>query len=236
LCLAVEYGIEVIVKLRVIIGILLAAGAVALAGQEIVTAERYLEQVSQVYAGFKDYEANIVIRQGGADQSGVISHRLPSFLRIDFSSPANQVLVFIGDALHVYLPEYRAVLTQSVNGAAAGGAGLATAAGLALMRRNYAAAYVTGPEPTPLDGGGQMAVKLRLTRRFGSEGFRELTLSIDPTTRYIRRIEGITVTNSQVRFDFSNIKTNQGIPEQRFLYDLPANANQYNNFLLRDNG
>jgi outer membrane lipoprotein-sorting protein len=216
---------------------LLAAVAVAAMGQEIVTAERYLEQVSQVYAGFKDYEANIVIRQGGSDQSGVISHRLPSFLRIDFSSPANQVLVFNGDALHVYLPEYRAVLSQSVN-STAGGAGLATAAGLSLMRRNYAAAYVTGPEPVPLDGGGggQMAVRLRLTRRFGSEGFRELTLSIDPATQYIRRIEGVTVTNSQVRFDFSNIKTNQGIPEQRFLYDLPANANQYNNFLLRDNG
>jgi outer membrane lipoprotein-sorting protein len=212
--------------------------ACLLGAQEIITAERYLEQVSELYATFKDYEARIVIRSGNTEQSGTVSHKLPALLRIDFSSPATQVLVFNGDALTVYLPEHRAALSQTVSGGAAGsgGAGLATAAGLTLMRRNYAASYVTGPEPVPLEGSQDEAVvRLRLTRRFGSEGFRELVLNIAPDTKLIRRIEGHTVTDNRVRFDFTNIRTNQSIPDSRFEYTLPANANQYNNFLLRDN-
>jgi outer membrane lipoprotein-sorting protein len=79
-----------------------------------------------------------------------------------------------------------------------------------------------------------MAVRLRLTRRNVSEGFREIILYVNPQTHLIRRIEGRTIAEGLVRFDFSNIKVNQGIPEQRFLYDSPASANLYNNFLFRD--
>jgi outer membrane lipoprotein-sorting protein len=77
-------------------------------------------------------------------------------------------------------------------------------------------------------------VKLRLTRRLRSEGFCEIILSIDRATLLIRRIEGRTVAEALVRFDFTNIRTNLGIPEQRFIYDSPASANVYNNFLFRD--
>jgi outer membrane lipoprotein-sorting protein len=79
-----------------------------------------------------------------------------------------------------------------------------------------------------------MVVKLRLTRRSGAENFREILLDISPATKLIRRMEGRTVTEGIVRFDFSEIAVNQGIPERRFLYDSPASANLYNNFLFRD--
>jgi outer membrane lipoprotein-sorting protein len=79
-----------------------------------------------------------------------------------------------------------------------------------------------------------MVVKIRLTRRSSSEGYREIILNVDPATRLIRRIEGRTIADSLVRFDFSRIQINQGIPEGRFLYDSPASANLYNNFLFRD--
>jgi outer membrane lipoprotein-sorting protein len=79
-----------------------------------------------------------------------------------------------------------------------------------------------------------MVVKLRLTRRLASEGFREIILSINPETRLIRRIEGRTIADALVRFDFTNIRLNVGIPELRFVYDSPASANMYNNFLFRD--
>jgi outer membrane lipoprotein-sorting protein len=104
-----------------------------------------------------------------------------------------------------------------------------------MMRRNYAAAYVTGPNPEPLESGSQeRVVKLRLTSRYGGQGFRELLLSIDPATLLIRRIAATQLSGSVIQFDFTNVKTNQGIPEQRFIYDSPASANVYNNFLFRD--
>jgi outer membrane lipoprotein-sorting protein len=207
--------------------------------QEIVTAEKYLETVSERYGGIKDYEAHVVIRSGTTDMTGQLSYRSPNFLRIDFSRPESQVIAFNGEQLTVYLPEYRAVLNQEISSshrpAAAGGASLASAQGLSLLRRNYVPAFVTSPEPAPLDEGSrEEVVKLRLTRRSVAEGFREIILSIDPETRLIRRIEGRTIADALVRFDFSNIKTNLGIPEERFIYDSPASANVYNNFMFRE--
>ncbi|MCL2127302.1 MAG: outer membrane lipoprotein carrier protein LolA, partial [Treponema sp.] len=160
-----------------------------------------------------------------------------SFLRIDFPRPADQVIVFNGELLTVYLPEYRAVLNQNITQSRrpASGASLASAQGLALLRRNYIASFVTGPDPAPLDGTqDEQAVRLRLARRNISEGFREIILSVNPATRLIRRIEGRTIADSLVQFDFTNIRTNLGIPELRFIYDSPASAYVYNNFLFRD--
>jgi outer membrane lipoprotein-sorting protein len=214
---------------------LIGAGFWRPAAQEIITAERFLESVSERYGSIRDYEARITIRSGNTDMYGKVSHLAPSFLRIDFTTPAEQVIVFNGELLTVYLPEYRAVLNQVVSAGRRPGASLASAQGLTLLRRNYACAFLTGPDPIPLEeGSGEMVVKLRLTRRLISEGFREIILSVDPAARLIRRIEGRTIADSLVRFDFSQIQTNQGIPEGRFLYDSPASANLYNNFLFRD--
>jgi len=206
--------------------------------QEIITAERYLEMVSERYGSIKDYEASIVIRSGSSEMTGNLSYLSPSFLRIDFIRPADQVIVFNGELLTVYLPEYRAVLNQNITPSRrpASGASLASAQGLALLRRNYVPSFVTGPDPVILEGSpsGEEVVKLRLARRNISEGFREIILSINPASRTIRRIEGRTIADSMVQFDFTNIRTNQGIPEMRFIYDSPASAYMYNNFLFRE--
>jgi len=204
--------------------------------QDIVTAERYLEMVSERYGGIRDYEAHIAIRSGSSDMVGNVSYLTPNFLRIDFTRPADQVIVFNGELLTVYLPEYRAVLNQNITPSRrpAAGASLASAQGLILLRRNYVPSFVTGPDPVPLEGTQERVVKLRLARRTISEGYREIILNINPTTRLIRRIEGRTIADVNVQFDFTNIRTNQGIPEMRFIYDSPASAYLYNNFLFRD--
>jgi outer membrane lipoprotein-sorting protein len=204
-------------------------------GQEIITGIKYLEMVSDTYGVIKDYEANIVIRSGNSEMTGKVSHLTPSFLLIEFSSPADQVIVFNGDLLTIYLPEYRAVLNQNINKSRRSVGQFASAQGLIMLRRGYVPSFVTGPNPEPLDANSkERVVKLRLTRSSVSEGFREIILNIDPDSKLIRRIEGQPITGSTVRFDFTNIKINQGIPEQRFIYDSPASANMYNNFLFKD--
>jgi len=208
--------------------------------QEIITADKYLESVSERYINIRDYEAQVVIRSDSAEMTGVLSFLNPFFLRIDFSDPAEQVMVFNGELLTIYIPRLRAVLNQTVtpvrrSGSTAAGASLASSQGLQLLRRGYVPSFVTGPDPVPLDERNrEPVVKLRLIRRSPSEGFREIILSIDPGTSLIRRIEGTTIADALVRFDFMNKRTNVGIPEQRFIYDSPASANMYNNFLFRD--
>jgi len=224
-------------KSRLLLLILSLCVVFPVSSQEIITAERYLESVSERYGGIRDYEAHIVIRSGSSEMYGRVSYLTPSFLRIDFDRPAEQVIVFNGELLTVYLPEYRAVLNQSITPGRrpASGASLASAQGLNLLRRNYFPSFLTVPDPVPLEADSQeQVVKLKLARRTVSEGFREIILSINPTTRLIRRIEGRTIADVQVQFDFTNIRTNQGVPELRFIYDSPASANMYNNFLFRD--
>ncbi|MCL2092916.1 MAG: outer-membrane lipoprotein carrier protein LolA [Treponema sp.] len=207
--------------------------------QEIVTADRFLESVSERYAEIRDYEAQVMIRSGNTEMTGNLSFLNPNLLRIDFTRPADQVMVFNGDLLSIFVPDLRVVLTQTVNPlrrtTGAGGAALASAQGLALLRRGYIATFVSGPEPVALDDRNpDRVVQLRLTRRLASEGFREIILSIDPATLLIRRIDGRTIADALVRFDFQNVRVNQQIPEQRFIFDAPATANLYHNFMFRD--
>ena len=207
--------------------------------QGIITADRFLAMVSERYAEIRDYEARVVIRSGTTDMTGNLSYLSPFFLRIDFTSPPGQVLVFNGSLLSIHIPDLRAVLTQHVSPARrtatpGGGAGLASAQGLQLLQRGYVATFVTGPEPVPLDGTGEMVVQLRLTRRLAAEGFREIILSINPNTMLIRRIEGRTIADALVRFDFHDVRTNLGIPEQRFVFDPPGTANIFNNFMFQE--
>ncbi|NLJ44988.1 MAG: outer membrane lipoprotein carrier protein LolA [Treponema sp.] len=208
--------------------------AVSLAGQDIVTAEQYFAEVSERYAQIADYEARISIRTQKTTMLGTVWYKAPKLLRIDFTQPADQVICFNGENLVVYVPEYRAVLSQSVSTSGSGGAGLATADGLRTLRRNYTVAYEKSPGPVPLeDGSPEMVVNLLLNRRTVAEGFRTIVLSVNPDSRMIRRISGVTVSNESFTFDFSGIRTNQGIPETRFVYDSPASANVYNNFLFK---
>ena len=203
--------------------------------QEIITADRFLQMVSDHYATIRDYEADIVVRSGNAVMPGTISYLAPSSVRIDFTQPANQVILFTGDALTVFLPELRVVLNQNVGGNRFAGANLATAEGLTLLRRNYIPTFVTGPGPVNLDANSQeQVIQLRLTRRNVSEGFREIILSVNPETNMIRRIAGTTIAWVNVQFDFTNVRVNQGIPEMRFVYTPPAGASTIHNFMFRD--
>ena len=202
--------------------------------QEIITAERYLESVSTVYAGIRDFEASVIIRSGNAEMHGSLSYLSPSFLRIDFTRPADQVIVFNGELLTIHLPEHRAILNQAITPSRRSAAGTG-GPGLTLLRRNYVPSFVTGPDPVPLDANSnEQVVRLRLARRTISEGFREIILSINPETRMIRRMEGRTIADVNVSFDFTNVRTNLGIPALRFVYDSPGTAFIYNNFLFRD--
>ena len=198
-------------KQALIVIIILSCTVFSLFSQEIVTADKYLESVSERYTEIKDYEARVNIRSDSTDMIGNLSYLDPFFLRIDFTEPAEQVLVFDGSVLTVYIPRLRAVLTQAVapvrrSTTPAVGASFATAQGLQLLRRGYIPTFLTGPEPVPLDDRNREAVvKLRLTRRIASEGFREIILCVDPQTLLIRRIEGRTIAESLVRFDFTNV-------------------------------
>ena len=178
----------------------------------------------------------MVIKASKNVMEGHVSFKRPNLLRIDFSKPSDQVICFNGDMLTIYLPGSSAILNQSVESSGTGSAAnLATPQGLALMSRYYSVAYESGQEPVGLeDGSTELVVKLVLSRRNTSEAFRYINVAIQPDTKLIRRIEAITPQNEKFQFDFSNYSINKGISDQRFIYDPPTSANNYNNFLFTE--
>jgi outer membrane lipoprotein-sorting protein len=199
---------------------------------QILTAGAFFKTVSDFYGTINDYEATLDITVGRTSMSGQVSFKKPELLRIDFTSPRNQVIVYNGDMLTIYLPGNAATLNQSAGNQR--GANLATAQGLNLMSRYYSIAYETGQDAVPLStGSDEKVINLMLTRKSASEEFRTIKLSINPDSHLIRRVEAAAQSGIFV-FSFYNYRLNQGIPDNRFIYDPPASANDYNNFLFAE--
>jgi len=205
--------------------------------QDIVTAAQYFNNVSEKYGSVSDYQARVAIIQGKTSMEGLLLYKNPNRLRIEFSNPAGQVINSDGKILTVYLPRYAVAFTQELKKRSdAAIAAMASKQGLNLLKSSYSISYVTGPEPTPLEGtSGEPVVKLKLTWRSGNQAFRQLEVSVG-ANGMIRRIVGLTAAQSIVQFDFTAIKTNIGLPDNRFDYDSPPTANMIRNFLFEPEG
>jgi len=209
-------------------------------GQSITTASVFFTEMSERYGALSDYNANLTISTGSGSRAqtmeATVYFKRPNRLRIDFTKPNEQVILFTGDTLTIYVPAYRMVLNQTIEkGSSTGAAGLATPQGLSLLKRSYTVAYETGADPQPLEeGSSEQAVVLALNRRSASETFRTIRLLVSPESKLIRRIEAWPISGSKITFDFSYYRLNTGIPDSRFLYDIPPNADMLNNFLLEE--
>jgi len=217
----------------ILVGWILFLVSTSLGGQEILTAEIFFDRISNTYGEVKDYIAQVTITVEKDVMEGTLYYKTPNLLRIDFSVPAEQVLVTDGKKLTIYIPQYRVVMAQTLKRrSAAAIASMASRQGLILLKRNYSIAYLNSPNPVPLDDKSkEMVTKLRLSWKSSDEGFRELVLSVN-ADGIIRRIEGVTVGYQKIVFDFKNIRINENIPEGRFRYDPPASANVVENFLF----
>ena len=205
--------------------------------QNITTASAYFKTISEYYGTIKDYEVDFEIKIEKNESRGKLSFKAPNLLRMDYTNPEEQVICFNGDILTIYIKEpAEAVLQQQVTPGSAGSAtNLSTPQGLSLMSRYYTVAYETGQNAEPLEeGSDEMVVKLILTRKSASEAFRYIKLAINNETKLIRRIEAVTPKGEEFVFDFFDYVLNQDLSEQRFVYDAPSSANNYNNFLFTE--
>ena len=201
--------------------------------QDILTAERFFDEVSERYGKLQDYSARIAITKGQEVMKGKLFYKSPNKLRIDFSEPAEQVLVSDGEELTVYIPKYEVILLQKLKRRSqAALANLVSSQGLNILKKNYSVAYQTGPDEAALEEGSrEMVRKLRLSSRSTSEGFRQVIVAVG-RNGMIRRITGITLNYEEFVMDLADTVVNQNIPDTRFQYDAPAYANVYQNFLF----
>jgi outer membrane lipoprotein-sorting protein len=201
--------------------------------QEIVTAERFFDTISAQYGRVEDYQAKIVISQSNTTMEGTIFYKKPNLMRINFTTPRDQVIVMDGEVFAVYVPQQSVILTQKLKKHSSGSlATMASQQGLNLFKKGYSIAYLVGPEAVPLDEKNPEKVKkLKLEWRSTDEGFREIEMSIGENG-LIRRLVGVTANFETFTYDLTDLKINQNIPEARFKYDFPPSAYQINNFLF----
>lgn len=199
----------------------------------IVTANEFLSMVSAQYGSINDYEAQVTITKGKEKMRGTLYYKTPALLRINFDSPKDQVLVVDKEKLVIYIPKYRVIMQQKLKKkGGVSGAGLASREGLKILRKNYTVAYLESPDFVPLeDGSEEMVIKLKFVWRSADEGFRQLIMSVGQDN-LIRRMLCVTADYTEMQFDFTDIRTNEGIPDTRFDYDSPASANVFENFLF----
>ena len=207
--------------------------------QIITTATEFLEFVAQTYSEIRDYTADISITREQSETYGVLSYLAPHNLRIDFEVPEKQVLVSDGVNLWIYIPSQEIVLQQSMRSSPSpaspsspsSGVGIANSEGLSLLIASYSASFLSSPAPTLISGTNEQGVHLKLVWNNSTEHFKEIIMAISDSG-YIRMISGTTVRDEVIRFDFTNIQINQGVPEARFDYDPPASASLYADFLF----
>jgi len=203
--------------------------------QNITTASAYFKTISEYYSSLKDYELDFEIKVDKTESAGKLSYKAPDLVRMDYTNPEEQVIVFNGTTLTIYLPDSPAVLQQDVSSNSTGAGSVSTPQGLALMSRYYTVAYETGQAAEPLEeGSDEMVVKFILTRKSASEAFRYIKLAVNEKTKLIRRVEAVTPKGENFVFNFYDYKLNQNITDQRFIYDAPSSANNYNNFLFSE--
>ena len=199
----------------------------------IVTANEFLNIVSAQYGTIDDYESNVAISKGKEKMTGIIYYKTPSLLRINFDNPKEQVLVVDKEKLVIYIPKYRVIMQQKLKKkGGVSGAGLASREGLKILKQNYTVAYLESPDFVPLDESSEeMVIKLKFVWKTADEGFRQLIMCVGENN-LIRRMICVSADYQEMQFDFTDIKTNEGIPETRFEYDSPASANVFENFLF----
>ena len=202
--------------------------------QNITTASAYFKSVSEYYGTLKDYEVDFEIKMDKQETAGVLSFKAPDLLRMDYTNPKEQVIVFNGELFTVYLPNSSAVLQQQVQDNESA-VSLSTPQGLALLSRYYTVAYETGQNAEPLEeGSDEMVIKFILSRKSTAEAFRYIKIAVTASSNLIRRIEAVTPKGEEFIFNFYDYKLDQGISDQRFIYDAPPSANNINNFLFSE--
>lgn len=206
----------------------------SLFAQNITTASAYFKTISEYYSTLKDYEADFEIKVEKQESAGKVSYKAPDLLRMDYTTPEDQVICFNGDLLTIYLKDSAAVLQQTVNQDDSGST-IATPQGLGLLSRYYSVAYETGQNAEPLEkGSDEMVVKFILYRKSTVEAFNYIKIAVNEKTKLIRRVEAVTPKGETIIFNFYDYKLNQDITDQRFIYDPPSSANIFNNFLFAE--
>jgi outer membrane lipoprotein-sorting protein len=213
--------------------IFIASGFVAIYAEDYLTPSEYLDKVSKKFGSLNDFEAQLKLTDNvnNDEMTGNLIYKNPNRIRIDFSKPASQVLVSDGQQLYVYIPMYSYILEQRLRRKSKDTILLmARNQELSTLKSLYSVAYAVGPQPVPLDEGSpERVIKLKFFS--SSASYRQLEIAFTADAGLMRRVTGI-IGGKTIVLDLMGMRVNKNIPDNRFKYNPPSNANVYRDFLF----
>jgi outer membrane lipoprotein-sorting protein len=133
-------------------------------------------------------------------------------MRWDYVEPERKVALLDGDRTLLWIPEDRQVWEGALSESDS-----ALAIVLAGERR-LADAFRASLAPSPRAG---EIVRLRLLPIDGSQTFEEVTVDLRHGDFSIVGAEVVDAAGNRIRYEFSRVERNRGIPADRFQFEIP---------------
>jgi outer membrane lipoprotein carrier protein len=185
-------------------------------------AKDIIEKMQAVYAAANDYQATFVqttahkLFAGRLERSyGIVKFKKGGLMRWEYQRPENKLFIYDGKTLWVYEPEVPQVF-----------AGTADA-----ERLQRALAFLTGEGKILNEYSVKMldakkfrfekGVVLGLTPKDKRSPYKRIELYIDTNTYRVARSVVVDHEKNRNRLDFTNPKTNTGIPASAFAFTPP---------------
>jgi outer membrane lipoprotein carrier protein len=178
------------------------------------------------YDGVTAFTANFVqTYKGGAFKTkerraeGTVEIKKPGKMRWEFTKPERERQLIVSDGVKIqrYSFEDKVYETSNVPADAEAPTAMLFLAGRGNVTRNFVASITPSPQPG--------ALALKLTPRQSEPDYEFLILILDPANTQIREIHTRDLQGADVRLSFSNMKENVTIPDGRFVYTPPRDAN-----------
>jgi len=145
--------------------------------------------------------------------SGTIHIKRPGKMRWEYQSPERQVVVSDGVQLWIYRPDDRQVMIGQAPEFFSDGKGASFLSDIRVLRRNFTISVV---EETTAD---HHRLKLVPKRRTADLAFLFLDIRKDDFT--IDTLTTINAYEDETRIELSGLKTEAGLPDSLFSFDVP---------------
>jgi len=150
----------------------------------------------------------------GVEESGRMLLERPGRMRWDYTDPEVKIALLDGDRTWLYLAEEQQLWEGRLDEADSLLSMLL--AGDEPLASLFDASLVTTPET------GRGTYLLRLAPRNDAESFQEVVLTLRAPRFALEEIEVLDPTGNRMRYRFSEIERNRGLPPAAFRFETPA--------------
>ncbi|MGE0277277.1 MAG: outer membrane lipoprotein carrier protein LolA [Nitrospiraceae bacterium] len=187
-----------------------------------------IQKIQARYEKTKDLQAEFTQKtriEGFATpvvSSGRFYIKKPGLLRWDYREPSIQEIYVNKDDVRMYVPEHKQVLVGKLTHMAASQAPLQLLQGVGRIDEEF------DVQPTGQERGAGGIRRMTLTPKQGrsepDRAVQRIVIEVQPKTYFLRTIALHEVTGNVATFEFIDLKSNSGLPDDLFEFKMPADV------------